>query len=102
MPQLSPLSPLTVVVRSSGFVAAEIDNEVVTLNIESGVCHGLNRVGSRIWRLLETPIKIGDICTTLLSEYKVEPDDCERQVLDLLEELRTEGLVRTADEENTT
>ena len=102
MPQLSPLSPLSVVVRSSGFIEAEIDNEVVTLNIESGLSHGLNRVGSRIWRLLEAPKKIGDICATLLNKYNVEPADCERQVLDLLEELRAEGLIRTDEEEKTT
>jgi hypothetical protein len=97
VPQLPPLSPLTVVVRSSGFIEAEIDHEIVTLSIESGVCHGLNRVGSRIWQLLGAPIKIGDICATLLNEYNVEPADCEQQVLDLLEQLRTEGMIQTAD-----
>ena len=101
MSQLSPLSLLTVVVRSSNFIESEIDNEVVTLNIESGVCHGLNRVGSQIWRLLAAPIKIGDICTTLLGEYDVDSGDCERQVLDLLEEMRAEGLIHTPDEKTT-
>ena len=95
---MSRLSPLDRVVKNNGFIDAEIDNEVVTLNIDSGVCHGLNRVGSRIWRLLGDPIRIGDICTTLQGEYDVEPIDCERQVLDLLEEMRAEGLIRNADE----
>jgi hypothetical protein len=81
------------VARGSGFVDAEIDNEVVALNVESGTCYGLNRVGSRIWRLLADPIRIGDLCSALLIEYEVASDVCERQVLDLLEELRAEGLV---------
>jgi hypothetical protein len=90
---MQPLSPATVVARSDGFLEAEIDNEVVALSIERGTCYGLNQVGSRIWNLLASPARIGDLCETLVAEYEVEPGVCERQVLDLLEELRAEGLI---------
>jgi hypothetical protein len=83
------------VVRTTGMLDAEVDGEIVALNIEKGTCYGLNPVGSRVWKLLAAPIRIGDICTKLLDEYKVESDVCERQVLDLLEELRAEGLIVT-------
>ena len=96
MPQISRLTPSTVVVRSDGLIDAEIDQEIVALSIESGMCYGLNRVGSRIWSLLAKPIRIGNICATLLTEYKVEPSSCERQVIDLLEEMRAEGLIVTS------
>ena len=86
------------VVRSGGLIEAEIENEIVALNIEKGTCYGLNRVGSRIWRLLADPIRIGDICAKLLVEYKVEPSACESQVLDLLEELHAEGLITISKE----
>jgi hypothetical protein len=92
------LSSATVVAKSDGFIEAEIDNEVVALSIEHGTCYGLNRVGSRIWNLLARPTRIGDLCATLLAEYNVDPNVCERQVLDLLEELRSEGLIVTSDE----
>ena len=91
--EVSPLSPITMVVRNDGLVEAEVENEIVALNVETGTCYGLNPVGSRIWRLLAVPIRISDICAKLLAEYKVESDACERQVLDLLEELRAEGLI---------
>jgi hypothetical protein len=87
------LSSETVVARSGSFVDAEIDNEVVALSIEHGTCYGLNRVGSHIWRLLGTPIRISDICVALVSDYNVDPGVCEIQVLDLLEELKAEGLI---------
>jgi hypothetical protein len=87
------LSADSKVARSDGFVDAEIDNEVVALSVEKGTCYGLNGVGSKIWRALATPIRIGDLCSALLSEYEVDPDVCERQVIDLLEELRAEGLI---------
>jgi hypothetical protein len=98
VPNLFPLSTATLVARSDGLIEAEIDNEVVALNIEQGTCYGLNRVGSRIWNLLKVPTRIGDVCATLLSEYSVDPSVCERQVLDLLEELRAEGLIVTPEE----
>ena len=91
--ELHRLSMETVVARSDGFIEAEIDKEIVALSIERGTCYGLNRVGSRIWNLLATPIRISDVCATLLSEYRVDPSVCECQVLDLLEELRAEGLI---------
>ena len=88
-----PLSLPTVVVRNAGFVDAEIDNEVVLMNMDTGFCYGLNRVGSRIWSELTVPIRVGDLCTKLVSEFEVDPAICERDVLDLLQELRAEGLI---------
>ena len=95
---MSALSPATLVIRSDVVIDADIDNEVVALHIEKGTCYGLNRVGSRIWSLLGTPVRIRDLCAVLLTEYEVDPIVCERQVLDLLEELRAEGLISTPDE----
>src|SRR4051812_375061 len=92
------LTPGTLVVRNKGFVDAEIDNEVVALSIEKGICYGLNGVGSRIWKLVATPIRISDICASLLNEYRVEPDVCERQVVELLDKLRAEGLIAVSEE----
>ena len=94
----SPLQPSsTVVACRDGFVEAQIDDEIVALSIEHGICYGFNRVASRIWTLLGQSTRIGDLCATLVSEYSVDPDVCERQVLDLLEELRAEGLIATVD-----
>jgi hypothetical protein len=88
----------TVVACRDGFVEAKIDDEVVALSIERGTCYGMNRVGSRIWNLLEKPIRISDLCAMLVAAYRVDPDVCEQQVLDLLEELRAEGLIATLEE----
>jgi hypothetical protein len=65
---------------------------------ETGTCYGLNQVGSRIWHMLATSTRISDICEALLAEYSVGSDDCERQVLDLLEDLYTEGLIAPIEE----
>jgi hypothetical protein len=83
------------VVRNPGLVEAEIDREIVTLNIETGNCYGLNSVASRIWSLLADPVRCAEVCARLIEEFQVQPTVCEHQVLELLEELRAEGLIST-------
>jgi hypothetical protein len=94
----SHLSVCSVVSRKAGVIEAEIEGEVVALNIETGTCYGLNQAGSRIWHMLATSARISDICEALLAEYSVGSDDCERQVLDLLEDLYSEGLIAPIEE----
>ena len=87
-----------VVAANDALVETEVDQEVLALSIERGTCFGMNVVASRIWNLLATPIRICDLCAVLHSKYRVDPDVCERQVVDLLEGLRAEGLIRTVEE----
>jgi propanediol dehydratase large subunit len=94
---MQTLAAATVVTRKDGFIEAEIDNEIVALSIENGTCYGLNRTGSRIWNLLAKPIRVGDVCATMVAQYRVDPKVCETDVLDLLEELRAEGLIAVVE-----
>ena len=82
------LSAQSIVVRNVALMDAEIDGEVVALNVDRGTCHGLNKVGSRIWKMLAEPRRVSDVCASLVSEYEVDDETCERQVLDLLDGLR--------------
>ena len=79
--------------RAAGALSAEIDGQVVALDIARGACYGLDIIGSRIWALIETPTAITSICEILTESYAVEPAVCLRDVLDLFAELRTEGLI---------
>lgn len=93
MPVSSSLTASDIVVRTAGLVEAEVDGEIVALDIDKGTCYGLNKVGSRIWNLIAEPTRIGDLCARLTSEFRVDEATCERQVLDLLEEMRAEGMI---------
>ena len=84
---------ISVVVRTEGFLEAEIDNEIVALSVAQGICYGFNQVGSRIWALLESSVRVCELIAILLTEYQVDPNVCERQALDLLEALRAEGMI---------
>jgi hypothetical protein len=86
------LSADSVVVRNEGLLSAEVDGELMAMSVERGMCYGLNAVGTRIWALIAEPRSISDLCAQLRQEFDVEEEECRRDLVDLLEELRAEGL----------
>ena len=82
-----------IVVRNEGLLTTEVDGELIAMSVEQGACYGLNGVGTRIWALIAEPRSIDSLCEQLLGEFEVEPDRCRREVVELLGELRADGLV---------
>ncbi len=66
------------------------------MNVEKGMCYGLDPIGTRIWQMIADRTSITDICDALEREYHVTREVCERDVLDLLDELRSEGMIEQA------
>jgi hypothetical protein len=87
------LSVRSVVCTSNDAISSRLADEVVILNLRSGVYHGLEAVGSRIWELIRQPAAVGAVRDALIEEYDVEPDRCERDLLALFEELKAHGLL---------
>ncbi len=88
----------TVVARNEEPVAVEVDRTIVMLSIDQGMYFGLEGTGPRIWALLEQPRSAAQLCEALLNEFDIDPDDCQREVLGFLEELRDAQLIRVHDE----
>ena len=86
-------NPTTVFRKNAELLESDVDEEVVALDVNRGQCYGLNAVGSRVWRLLDTPRSLEDICSLLQEEYEVEPEACQAEVARLMEDLQSEGLV---------
>ncbi|GAB6557963.1 lasso peptide biosynthesis PqqD family chaperone [Bacillus mobilis] len=76
-----------------GNVVSDMDGEKVMLSVKNGKYYNLGRMGGGIWELIEKPIRVTELVTTLISEYEVEQLQCEEQVLSFLEMLLEEGLV---------
>jgi hypothetical protein len=81
------------VARNRDTLSAEIDGEVVALDVAKGACYGLDAVGARIWSMIETPRAIGEVCDALTAVYEVDAETCQSDVLDLFTALHTEGLI---------
>jgi hypothetical protein len=78
-------------------VFAEIDDEAVLLNVETGVYFGLDSVGTRIWTLLGLEMDQEEICRELLEEYEVDPEQLRGDVAEFLDVLVAKGLARIAE-----
>ena len=94
MPEEKRIDLNTTVGRSDGIVASEVDGEVVMMSIEQGSYFGLNGVASDIWRLLETPLTVSQICDNVGTRYDVEKEQCRREVLAFLKDLADDGTIR--------
>ncbi|MEA3037627.1 MAG: hypothetical protein QOE79_140 [Sphingomonadales bacterium] len=79
--------------RKEGLVEAEVDGEIVALHVDNGTCYGFNGTASAIWRMLDRPRRLDEICEDLTGDYEVEPEQCRREVMDLLRDLESDGLV---------
>lgn len=83
-----------IVSRHAELIETEVDGELVALHIDNGTCYGFNGTATRVWAMIEKPRRLSEIKQQLLREFDVEPELCDRQVGDLLNELETDGLVK--------
>lgn len=84
----------TLITVSENQVSSVLDDEEVILNLENGTYYGLNPVGARVWRLLQEPCTLAEICEALQAEFDAERAQIHHDVLALLHDLKREGLIR--------
>ena len=86
------------VVVSQDQVSCDLSGESAILNLKAGVFYGLNEVGTRIWKLMQEPRRVGELRDAILEDYEVEPDRCEADIMTLLQDLLDNGLIEVRDE----
>lgn len=79
--------------RKQALTGAEIENDLVLMDIEQNKFFGMNEVGRTIWKLLETPITENQLVEKLLTHYDIEPDACRQDVTQFLDHLQKSGLL---------
>jgi coenzyme PQQ biosynthesis protein PqqD len=72
------------------------DEGVVILNPADGRYFALDDVGGRIWELCEGTSSVAEIALALAEEYDADASLIEADALELLSELKDEGLVAPA------
>ena len=67
---------------------------MLAIDAQAGFCYGLNPTAGKIWELLETPTSLAALCEQLSQLYAVDAPTCRSDTAELLEEMRTAGLVQ--------
>lgn len=77
-----------------GLASADLDGEVVLLDVSSGRYFGLNGVAARIFNLVVEPRTLDQVVDVLASEYEADRAQLHADADAFLGELVKRGLVR--------
>jgi hypothetical protein len=94
------ISERSTIVVTKDQVSADLSGEAAILNLKTSTYFGLNTVGASIWKLVREPKTVSQIRDAILQEYDVEPDRCEHDIMELLQELSKHGLIEIIEEKN--
>jgi len=72
----------------------DLDGEAVLLNLQSGKYFGLDSIGTRIWNLLAEHGVLAVAYQTVLEEYDVDADQLQSDLLALVDQLASSGLLQ--------
>ena len=78
-----------------GVLAHLLGDELVLLNLETGIYFSLNPVGTRIWQLIQIhPSRsLQEILDILTEEYSVEMHRCRKDLFQLITRLQENRLL---------
>ena len=73
---------------------ANVGDEVVVLNADSGVYFSLNEVGGYLWeKIKEGPVSSEELVAFVVEEYDTDEATCREDILRILFELSSENLI---------
>jgi len=81
---------------SKDVLSQELAGETVLLDLHSESYFGLDKVGTRVWQLLNEGREVSCLVDILLDEYEVERAVLEQDVAELLDRLSEAGLIKIA------
>lgn len=90
---MQPLHPSSQICARPGLVSQELDGETVILHLDGGRYFELNRVGTRVWELLQQPRTVGALAEIMVREFDVSPTVCGQDLERWLSQLIDNGLV---------
>ena len=74
-------------------VSCDLAGEAAILHLGSGTYYSLDRVGARVWSLVQSPTSFRHVRDTLLAEYDVTAERLEQDITELLNTLLAERLI---------
>lgn len=92
------ISSNAIVTTNKDVVSAIIDNNVVLLKIDTRTYFSLNSVGAFVWSIIQTPYLASEICSRVIEEYDVSAEQCEPDILNLLQQLHEHALIQIVGE----
>jgi len=87
----------TVFCRKPEVISANLGAELAVLDLPGGSYLGFNATASHVWRLLQDPLTLEQICIAMVAEFEVEPAVCRMEVQSLVNRLLSAGLITASN-----
>lgn len=88
------------IAKEGEHIVSNMDGELVMLNVEKGKYYNLGDIGGVIWDYLQSPIRVEHLIHKMCDEYDVTFQQCEQDILNFLNDLLIEDIIRIHVEAN--
>lgn len=86
----------TIYIPQPSVMTNEVADELVLVNMQTGLYHGLDAVGARVWEALDGQRTLAEVAAEVARHYpEVEPERIEADIVTLTQELLDHALVAT-------
>ena len=89
----------TVISRNPEIIHSAMDDEVVMMSVDQGLFFGIDAIGTHIWSLLETPLKVENLIEKLVTHYDVEQELCKNDTLLFLNDMLLKKVILAKEAE---
>ncbi|MDH7972653.1 PqqD family protein [Sphingomonas sp. AR_OL41] len=83
----------SMIARRATLIAAQIEEQAMLMDLESGAMFQLNRTAARIWDLVEAPRTLADLVATLAQRFPDAGDTLRDDVAAFVAQMRDTGLL---------
>ena len=87
MKEANTVTLQSVISRNPVIIHSAMDDEVVMMSVDQGLFFGVDKIGTHIWNILETPAKVEELIEKLVDHYDVEPELCKNDTLLFLNDM---------------
>jgi hypothetical protein len=93
MKEANTVTLQSVISRNPEIIHSAMDDEVVMMSVDQGLFFGVDKIGTHIWNLLETPVKVEALIEKLITHYDVEPELCKNDTLLFLNDMLVKKVI---------
>lgn len=83
----------SVITRNPEIIFSAMDDEIVMMSVNQGLYFGVDKIGARIWQLLENPHPVEELIVLLTNRFNVSREDCERDTLTFLNDMLNKKVI---------
>jgi hypothetical protein len=93
MKEANTVTLQSVISRNPEIIHSAMDDELVMMSVDQGLFFGIDKIGTHIWNLLETPLKAEVLIEKLVAHYDVEPELCRNDTLLFLNDMLVKKVI---------